>query len=280
MIEFTKNHKYLICIDSDGTVMDTMTIKHNRCFGPCMLEVFGVTNHVEEILDHWNNTNLYTLTRGINRFQGLEEILKFIDSTYDIKFAGVELFYNWVDTTPKFSVELLKEEINKYPDNIVLKKALEWSNLVNERITKLPPSMEFDNVRETLITLSKFADLLCVSSANKQAVEEEWVRRDLKKYFKFIACQDVGSKSTIIHEALKLGYSKNDVIMLGDALGDLKAAKDNDVYFYPIIPSKEKDSWKTLNDEVSSLIENGRYDSSLEKVFIDEFNSFLKNGGK
>ena len=280
MLTFSKEHKYLICIDSDGTVMDTMTIKHKRCFGPCMIEVFGIEKHVEDILDHWNNTNLYTLTRGINRFQGLEEILNYIESTYKIHFDGVELFYNWVDTTPKFSVELLKEEIDKYPQNIVLKKALEWSNLVNESITKLPPSMEFDNVRETLKTLSKFADLLCVSSANKQAVEEEWVRRDLKKYFKFIACQDVGSKSTIIHEALKLGYEKENVVMLGDALGDLKAAKDNEVYFYPIIPSREKDSWKKLNDEVSLLIEEGKYDASFEKCYVDEFNSFLKNGGK
>ena len=35
--EFTKEHEYLICVDSDGCAMDTMNCKHLQCFGPCMV---------------------------------------------------------------------------------------------------------------------------------------------------------------------------------------------------------------------------------------------------
>ena len=35
--EFKRGSDYLICIDSDGCAMDTMDIKHYRCFGPCMV---------------------------------------------------------------------------------------------------------------------------------------------------------------------------------------------------------------------------------------------------
>ena len=34
---FVKNKDFLICIDSDGCAIDTMDIKHIKCFGPCMI---------------------------------------------------------------------------------------------------------------------------------------------------------------------------------------------------------------------------------------------------
>lgn len=37
--EFIPKHNYLICFDSDGTVMDTMTVKHNQCLCPALIEV-------------------------------------------------------------------------------------------------------------------------------------------------------------------------------------------------------------------------------------------------
>ena len=38
---FERKKDYLVCIDSDGCAMDTMDIKHHRCFGPCMVEEWG-----------------------------------------------------------------------------------------------------------------------------------------------------------------------------------------------------------------------------------------------
>ena len=273
MLPFKKEHNILICIDSDGTIMDTMTIKHVKCFGPSFVDVFKINNNREDILKHWNDTNLYTRTRGINRFQGLKEILEYIDSKYDIKFDGVEKFYNFVNTTKAFSVSLLKEELAKYPDNFVIKKAIEWSDEVNKRISSLPESKIFDNCKETLIKLSEVCDLVGVSSANKSAVIEEWTRNDIIKYFKFVACQDVGSKSYIISEAIKNGYNVNNVIMLGDALGDYKAAKENSCLFYPLIPSRESEGWKKL-ESLIDVIKNGEFIKREEK-YIKEFKDFL-----
>ena len=34
---FIKKKDFLICIDSDGCAIDTMDIKHIKCFGPCMV---------------------------------------------------------------------------------------------------------------------------------------------------------------------------------------------------------------------------------------------------
>ena len=37
-----KKHDILICVDSDGCAMDTMNIKHMKCFGPCLVEEWGL----------------------------------------------------------------------------------------------------------------------------------------------------------------------------------------------------------------------------------------------
>ena len=66
--EFAPQKNFLVCVDSDGCAMDTMDIKHIRCFGPCMVDEWQLGQWQEEILKRWNAINLYTMTRGINRF--------------------------------------------------------------------------------------------------------------------------------------------------------------------------------------------------------------------
>ena len=66
-----KEHDYLICIDSDGCAMDTMNSKHFYCFGPEWVKQYGLEDIKEEALKYWNQINLYSKTRGINRFKGL-----------------------------------------------------------------------------------------------------------------------------------------------------------------------------------------------------------------
>lgn len=68
---FVPRKDFLLCVDSDGSVMDTMEIKHKRCFGPCMVDEWNLSNWQKPILKRWNDINLYTMTRGINRFRGL-----------------------------------------------------------------------------------------------------------------------------------------------------------------------------------------------------------------
>ena len=36
--EWKKRNEFLLCVDSDGCAIDTMEIKHRKCFGPCLVE--------------------------------------------------------------------------------------------------------------------------------------------------------------------------------------------------------------------------------------------------
>ena len=86
---FERKHDYLVCVDSDGCVMDTMNCKHFNCFGPCMVDEWELGEWKEEILDRWNVVNLFSMTRGINRFKGLAMALGEINEKYT-KIVGVE----------------------------------------------------------------------------------------------------------------------------------------------------------------------------------------------
>ena len=100
--EFKKTKNFLVCVDSDGCAMDTMDIKHIRCFGPCMIEVWQLQKWEEKILKRWNEINLYTITRGINRFKGLSMALSEINEQYQA-IDGIEDLIFWSENADELS---------------------------------------------------------------------------------------------------------------------------------------------------------------------------------
>lgn len=268
--------EYLICVDSDGCAMDTMTIKHVKCFGPDMVKEWGLEQWKDEILTRWNNINLYTKKRGINRFQSLALILEEINEKYT-PIEGVALLREWVDNTSAFSEANLKLEIEKKPEALILRKALAWSQEVNRNITALSDEekIAFAGVKEALAAVKKVANLAIVSSANREALEEEWKRCGLMEYVDYAMAQDVGTKASCIERMKSEGYSADKILMVGDAEGDYKAAQKAGVWFYPILAGKEEDSWKEFTDKIINLHVSGGYNEEIQREMLDRFNANL-----
>ena len=275
--QYVKQKEYLICVDSDGCAMDTMDIKHIRCFGPCMVEEWELTEWKDAILTRWNDINLYTMTRGINRFKGLAMALKEINDTYT-KIEGVEVLDQWVETSDELSNPALKRAIEEN-DNICLKKALSWSEKVNESINHdltFDEKKPFEGVKEALEYAHQYADIAIVSSANLQAVEEEWELYGLLEHVDILLAQNVGSKAFCIQELLKKGYELDKTMMTGDAVGDYEAAKKNGVFYYPIRVRHEKESWEEFKAEAVGRLTGGTYAGEYQKKQIDAFMDNLK----
>ena len=273
---FEKKKEYLICVDSDGCAMDTMDIKHIRCFGPCMVEEWGLSEWEGPILARWNNINLYTMTRGINRFKGLAMALKEINETYT-EIEDIDVLDAWVESSPELSNPALERAIAQN-DNICLKKALSWSEKVNENINALPFEVKkpFEGVKEALAYAHERADVAIVSSANLQAVVEEWELYGLLDHVDILLAQNVGSKAFCIQELLKKGYKSENVMMTGDAVGDFDAAKKNDVFYYPIRVRHEKESWIEFKDKAVDNLVNGNYGGAYQEAQIEMFLDNLK----
>ena len=114
-----------------------------------------------------------------------------------------------------------------------------------------------------------------VSATPNEALEREWKEHDIAQYVKVIAGQERGKKSE--HLALAAGdkYETDHVLMIGDAPGDMKAARANDALFYPINPGHEEDSWKRFIDEALDKFFAGEYAGDYETQLIAEFDSYL-----
>lgn len=274
---YTKRSDFLVCVDSDGCAMDTMDIKHIRCFGPCMVAEWGLEEWREAILERWNEINLYTMTRGINRFKGLVKALGEIREKY-CEIEELDALEKWVDETTELSNAALEREIGR-KDNICLRKALAWSRAVNQSIDRLPEEDKrpFAGVLEALKRAYRDADIAIVSSANLSAVLDEWDFYGLLEYTDVVLAQDSGSKAFCIGELMKRGYAPDHVLMCGDAPGDLEAAEKNGVYYYPILVRHEAQSWEEFVREGIGHFLDGTYGEGYQQ---EKKEQFLRNLGK
>ena len=272
---FVRKHDYLVCVDSDGCVMDTMNCKHFHCFGPCMVDEWELQEWKDAILERWNVVNLFSMTRGINRFKALAVCLAEIDKQYK-SITGIDALVHWAETAPALSNDGVAKAAAEAADpdaKLVLSKALSWSKAVNAAIVKLPEELKvpYDGAKEGLAAAHQFADVAMVSSANRDAVEEEWGKFGLLEHTDIVLAQDIGSKAACIREMLKFGYDLDKVVMIGDAPGDCDAAEKNGVHYYPILVNHEKESWDEAIAVAYGKLQEGRYaeyGAEMKKKFL------------
>lgn len=278
---YTKEKDFLICVDSDGCAMDTMEVKHRKCFAPQLIEVFELQHREEEVNALWLELNLYSLTRGINRFKGLAKTLETLNKN-GASIVGLEIFLKWVDETDELSNPALQRKIKEEQEERgqacdILNKVLRWSLAVNEAIKALPEEDQpYDHVKEVLENISQVGDICVVSSANGEALEHEWQRHDLKKYLKRLLGQEAGTKAICIKKLKEAGYEQDKILMVGDAIGDLEAARQNEVRFYPILVGQEGLAWKRLQMEAIPKLLEGSFDENYQNQLIDEMKAILK----
>lgn len=272
---YVKKRDWLVCVDSDGCAMDTMDIKHFRCFGPCMVEEWGLQQWEKPVLERWNEINLYTMTRGVNRFKALAMQLQEINEQYK-PIEGLGEYVAWAENAKELSNGAL-EAAAKEAEGPCLAKALAWSKALNARIAQLPEEevKPFAGAKEGLAAIHAKADVAVVSSANPDAVLAEWRRFGLLEHTDIVLAQDAGTKAHCIGEMLKKGYAPDHVLMVGDAPGDRSAAQKNGVYYYPILVRHEAESWAELKDKGLEEFLSGNYAPYGEK----KAQEFLANLG-
>lgn len=278
---YRRQKDYLVCIDSDGCAMDTMDIKHIKCFGPCMVEEWGLENRRKDVLEQWNRVNLYSMTRGINRFKALAIVLGWVGRTYG-SVPGLEALLRWTGGADQLSEASLEQTVSSqaFPrgtDLTCLEKALCWSKNVNREISQLPKDgmLPFPGVKEGIALVHQYADIAIVSSANPDAVAQEWGRHGLIANVDIMLAQNAGSKASCIRNLLECGYSREHVMMVGDAPGDWQAAEDNGVWFYPILVSREYESWRDITKAVGRLMD-GSFTPDYQKKLLDGFETNLQ----
>lgn len=272
---YTKKKKYVICIDSDGCVMDTMEVKHMRCLAPCLVHIWELEKYRDDMLHLWRDTCLLSEHRGANRFKGLAIVLQNIHENYQ-RIEGLEEYIAWVEEATELSTETLELAFQE-SGNVCMKKALEWSKLVNQSMSMVADykKMPFEGVKEALLAVYKDVDVVIVSAAIREEVEQEWKNAEMDQYTDFLMTQETGIKSECLKGLLEKGYAPNHILMVGDAPVDLLAANEAGVLFFPVLATHEMESWKIFPDIVKRFLDE-EYEGEFEDEIICTFYKNLR----
>lgn len=276
-----KEHDFFIGFDSDGCVFDTMALKHKECFCPAVIKNFRLQSVSNAARDVWDFVNLYSKTRGFNRFTALQTFRDFLSRHPDVIASGFTVpalkgLDKWIEKESKLGNPALAAEVERTGDPD-LKIALAWSLEVNERVADLVFGVApFPYVLDVLNRGAERADMIVVSQTPLEALEREWEENNMTSYVKLIAGQEHGTKAEHIQLATEgRGYAADHVLKVGDAPGDYKAAVANNALFYPIIPGRERESWKRLKEEGLDKFFDGTFAGAYQKMLIDEFEAAL-----
>jgi phosphoglycolate phosphatase-like HAD superfamily hydrolase len=278
MFDFTPQHAWLVGIDSDGCAFDTMELKQKECFTPNTINFYGLQGVSKYAREACEFVNLYSKSRGINRFPALVEELQWTARRPEVLARGVQVrippaLKDWVEHEPTLGNPALVEAIRR-SDDPDLKHALEWSKAVNRAVADMvrgvPP---FPKVRECLEKLSGVADILVVSATPQEALQREWAEHDLAKYVVAICGQESGTKKEFLRTAKN--YPGHHALMVGDAPGDYKAAVANKCLFFPINPGAEEASWQRLLEEGIERFLAGTFAGKYQEGLLAQFDRCL-----
>ncbi len=91
MIQIAPQHSHFVGIDSDGCVFDTMELKHKECFIPNIInyyELQAISKYARETAEF---VNLYSKSRGVNRFPALIETFEWLQKRPEVAARGVHI---------------------------------------------------------------------------------------------------------------------------------------------------------------------------------------------
>jgi len=274
------NKEFFIGIDSDGCVFDSMEVKQKEFFIPNALKYFDLYPISKVLRETWEFVNLYSIYRGGNRFTSIIKVFELLSQRQEISenkyiLPDLSSLKRWV----KIETKLGNENLKKYFEsnyNSDLEKVVKWTEAVNKDITdKLRNIPPFSHARASLEKISSIADIVIVSQTPLEALDREWREHDLKRYIRAIAGQEHGTKAEHIALAAKGKYADNKILMIGDAKGDLDAARNNGIHFFPIIPGSEDVSWENFLDHGFENFIRGLFAGIYENELLLEFRKSL-----
>ena len=276
--DFKKSCDFMIGVDSDGCAFDSMDFKHKECFTPATINVWNLQPVAKYARETWEFVNLYSESRGMNRFPALIRFFDLLAQRREVMERGFEKpdltsLEAWVKRENAPGPQTLKKAIEETTIDEILVKTLAWSNEINENVAKMARNLApFPFVRKSLEKASKQSDVLVVSATPAEALIREWNEHGIDRYVKIIAGQEMGTKKVHLELAKNGRYTDIHMLMIGDAIGDLEAAKANNILFFPIMPGSEASSWKLFYDEAfDKFIKeeyNGEYQANLHAEFI------------
>lgn len=280
LVDFTPTKEFFVGIDSDGCAMDAMDIKHQECFTPAYIKAWDLQPVSTLARQTALFVNLGSITRGLNRWLALKQLLDLLRDRVEVAERGVTIpAYPELDEFIASEYPLSDKGVAAFAadhPSPTVDRMIAWGNDVNARIADMVHGCgPFPGVREAMAAMYDDVDEMTVSATPIEALQREWTEHGLAEYMHVIAGQEMGSKAEHVEYAAKGKYADDHIMLIGDAPGDRDAAAKVGVQYYPILPGKEKESWKRFKDEALPKFLEGSFAGDYQRQLIDEFNAML-----
>ena len=243
-----------MAVDSDGCAMDSMGLKQRRCFIPATIDAWGLHDVEAAAREMAEFVNLHSRWRGVNRFVALVKTFELLSRRVEVRQRSVALpdttaLRRWLAEEPSPSNQTLVSACGRDACG-ALERVLAWSREVNRRVASLADGevLPFPAVGSCVAAVAAVADVVVVSAAPEETLAREWSRAGLAGHARWIAGQEAGSKAVLLR-ALSARYAPGCSLMVGDAPGDLDAAREAGMLFWPICPGDEDASWRRFVPE-------------------------------
>lgn len=280
LVDFKPAKEFFVGIDSDGCAMDAMDIKHYECFTPSYIKYWDLQPISTLARETAIFVNLHSITRGLNRWLALRQVLDLLRDRAEVAERGVTIpdypeLTQFIDSRYPLSDKGIAAFAAEFPSETA-NRMIRWGNGVNAMIADMVHGCgPFPGVREAMVAMYPVVDEMTVSATPMEALTREWNEHGLAQYMQVIAGQEMGSKAQHVQYAASGKYPENNIMLIGDAPGDRDAAARAGCLYYPINPGHEKQSWARFKEEALPRFLDGSFAGDYQRALITEFESYL-----
>ncbi len=280
LVDFQPTKQFFVGIDSDGCAMDAMDIKHQECFTPCYIKHWDLQPVSTLARQTAIFVNLGSVTRGLNRWLALRQLLDLLRDRVEVAERGVSIpaypeLSQFIDSEFPLTDQGIAAFAEQHPSETI-HRAIRWGDAVNASIADMVHGCgPFPGVRDAMEAMQADVDCMTVSATPLHALEYEWHAHDIARYMKVIAGQELGSKAEHVQYAATGKYDPDKIMLIGDAPGDRDASARAGCLYYPILPGHEAHSWRRFKDEALPRFLAGEFAGEYQAGLIEEFNASL-----
>jgi len=121
LVDLKPQKEFFIGIDSDGCAFDTMEIKHKECFCPNTVKYWNLQIVSKYVREAWDFVNLYSKTRGTNRFKALVRVMELLAERKEVKNRRAKIpelnsIRKWMEVETKLGNPALEKYAAKVND--------------------------------------------------------------------------------------------------------------------------------------------------------------------
>ena len=167
-------------LDSDGTVFNSMKLKHELFYVKPLIKIFDLNRLSIEVKEIWYYINILSSNRGINRFKALVKTFDYLFKLYSVDVPNFIELKKWIGISSELSDESLYKYLNvknMLKKNSDEEKVLTWSKEINRSIEMSKIDIvPFEGAEKALFSMYNNADIIVTSNTPLFSLNRDWVK--------------------------------------------------------------------------------------------------------